>query len=301
MMQREGWGCWKGRRHLATVADEYDARSTKHPQASPKSWLWRLRQNADVAAIIAVLAGVCGGSVYIGQLHHAVIHERELRDKDVEAARKAVEAERALREKDAEAERVLREKDVAAAKTEVRLEMERRIADFLTKGDYRGVMEAIEAAKEQRDNTKVGGLRCDGGKGWRPIDVDSVSHLGLYLLLLQAMVEGASDIGASRRDGDRGSKVRYGDNAMSLHTSQRLGQNRCDPGDVLWFVLVATCCLAFVMTHFRHRRETWTTWRATCYLLSVVWQWEPSLGELIHCLFIFGFCRIAVEPKRLCR
>lgn len=134
--------CWKGRLHLATVAETVsDGKSTK-----PSRWMSLMKQNPDAAVIIAALVAVAGGSLYIGQLHHAVIHERELRER-------AVETERELRKKDVEAAK----KDVEAAKNEVRMEMERRIADFLTKGDYRGVMEAIDAAKMHRDEVKVGG------------------------------------------------------------------------------------------------------------------------------------------------
>lgn len=53
-------------------------------------------------------------------------------------------------------------------------------------------------------------MSCDVGRGWRPIFVDDVSYLGLYLIihLLQAKINTASDMGASRKGGEMDPKVR---------------------------------------------------------------------------------------------
>jgi hypothetical protein len=74
--------------------------------------------------------------------------------KDLEAAKLAArlvgEKDRETARKDLEAAKLAGEKDVLG----VRLDLERRIADFMTKGDYKGVLEAIDAAKLQREAVK---------------------------------------------------------------------------------------------------------------------------------------------------
>ena len=104
-------------------------------------------REGDLAAVMASVVGLVlavGGATFeFGQLRQEVLHERELRHKDMEAAKLSAQ-------KYVEAAKLAAQKDVMG----VRLDMERRIADFMTKGDYKGVLEAIDAAKLQREAVK---------------------------------------------------------------------------------------------------------------------------------------------------
>jgi len=136
----------------------------------------RIRDNFDILSGLVVVVGTAiSGAVYIGELRQALASEREKRKTEVKAVRELLQAElgkerelrerevvkeRGLRERDVKKERELRERDVKAVMLEAHLEMERRIADFMTKGDYSGVLEAIENSKRRRE--KVNG--CFSGR-----------------------------------------------------------------------------------------------------------------------------------------
>jgi len=125
----------------------------------------RIRDNFDILSGLVVVVGTAiSGAVYIGELRQALASEREKRETEVKAVRELLQAElgkeRELREREVVKERELRERDVKAVMLEAHLEMERRIADFMTKGDYSGVLEAIENSKRRRE--KVNG--CFSGR-----------------------------------------------------------------------------------------------------------------------------------------
>jgi len=113
-------------------------------------------------AALGGVGGVIGVAVYIGELKNAMASEGEKHQIEVKALEKEVElrekAVRGLMEKEVRKERELREMEVGKVRVEAQLHIERKVADFMTKGEYSGVLKMIEDSQKRRDDEKqVGG------------------------------------------------------------------------------------------------------------------------------------------------